>query len=354
MPYSRWTRLWIAISAASLTLGGIVWILKLAVVVATEGRVMYTGAAATFFDLGLVLLLLGSTAVGLRLTADGEAMSRVAGAVLSPIAFVFSFMVLQAVVVGLLDAARAAGLDPGPAYVREEASVLITAVAATAAGAMLLGGIVRRPRGTSGASFFRSSRLGGVSLMIGAVMFSLTKARSYVDPDDSMLGLFMFVGFGLWLVGLAALYARYAPFSGKLGKIGLGISIGGAGLLAVGHPFSFITGPDLFTLIILGALALAIGPLLFGLACWPSLAYGATARPAEVLPHRWRFLPLFTGLAGLAWFGSSGETTFFLFRTLFAAGWLFLGYVLWSDGQRKVQAIEGRAAGETPVLSRRA
>lgn len=27
---------------------GIAWILKLAVVVATEGRVMYTGAAATF------------------------------------------------------------------------------------------------------------------------------------------------------------------------------------------------------------------------------------------------------------------------------------------------------------------
>ncbi len=33
--------------------------------------------------------------------------------------------------------------------------------------------------------------------MIGALMFSLTKARGYVDPDDSMLGFFMFVGFGL-------------------------------------------------------------------------------------------------------------------------------------------------------------
>jgi hypothetical protein len=78
--YSRWTRLWIATSAAFLALGGIVWILKLAVVVATDGRVVYTGAAETFFDLGLVLLLVGSTPMGLRLTANSEAMSRVGGA----------------------------------------------------------------------------------------------------------------------------------------------------------------------------------------------------------------------------------------------------------------------------------
>ncbi len=50
MSYSRWTRLWIATSAAFLALGGIVWILKLAVVVATDGRVVYTGAAETFFS----------------------------------------------------------------------------------------------------------------------------------------------------------------------------------------------------------------------------------------------------------------------------------------------------------------
>ncbi len=56
-------------------------------------------------------------------------------------------------------AARAFGADPVPAYVREEASIFVTAVSATAAGAMLLGGLVRRPRGVSDASLFRAFRL---------------------------------------------------------------------------------------------------------------------------------------------------------------------------------------------------
>ena len=185
--------------------------------------------------------------------------------------------------------------------------------------------------------FSSPGRWGGPALMLGALMFMLTKTRGYVDPDDSMLGLFVFAGFGLWLVGLATLYSRYAPVAGGLGKAGLGISIAGVVLLAVGHPFSFMTGTDLFGLIILGALALAIGPLLLGLACWPTLAYGATARPVEILPRRWRIVPLFTGLAGLAWFGNNDETTFFVFRTLFAAGWLLMGYVLWSDAEVPVK-----------------
>ena len=182
-------------------------------------------------------------------------------------------------------------------------------------------------------SFSSPGRWGGPALMLGALMFMLTKTRGYVDPDDSLLGFFMFAGFALWIVGLAALYARYASVSGGLGKVGIGASIAGILLLAVGHPFSFMTGPDLFGLIILGALALAIGPLLFGLASWPKLLYGPTASRIEVLPGHCRFVPLFTGLAGLAWFFNNGETTFFVFRTLFAAGWLLMGYVLFADAE---------------------
>ena len=137
-------------------------------------------------------------------------------------------------------------------------------------------------------------RWGGPALMLGALMFMLTKTRGYVDPDDSLLDFFMFVGFALWFVGLAALHARYAQVSGRLGKVGLGMSIAGIVLLAA-HPFTFMTGTDLFGLVALGALALTIGALLFGLASWPKLMYGATASPIEVLPGRWRFVPLFTG-----------------------------------------------------------
>jgi hypothetical protein len=169
-------------------------------------------------------------------------------------------------------------------------------------------------------------------------MFSLTKARGYVDPDDSLLGYFMFVGFASWLVGVAALYSRYGPRSGLLGKIGLGTAVVGVVLLAAGHPLAFITrvAPfevDPFMLVVLGGLALILGPLLFGIA---------TVRRA-VLPRYWGVLPLLTGLMGLSWliFGSNdtGELTFsfMFFRTLFAAGWMLLGYVLWSDAREVVE-----------------
>ena len=99
----------------------------------------------------------------------------------------------------------------------------------------------------------------------------------------------------------------------------------GLTLLAVGHPISFMTEIDLFILIILGGLALTIGPLLFGIA----------ALQREVLPRYWRALPLLTGLTGFAWFfftnSEGNRLAFMLLRTLFALGWLLLGYVLWSD-----------------------
>lgn len=177
-------------------------------------------------------------------------------------------------------------------------------------------------------------RSGGLALVLGALMFSLTKARGYVDPDDSLLGVFMAVGFSAWLVGLVALYVRYGPASGPMGKFGLGTAIVGVVLLAVGHPFSFMTETDLFGLIILGGLALTIGPLLFGI---DALRTGA-------LPGRWGILPLLTGLAGFAWFfftNSEGDrVSFMVLRTLFALGWALLGYVLWSDRR----AVVGKAS----------
>ena len=40
---------------------------------------------------------------------------------------------------------------------------------------------------------------------------------------------------------------------------------------------------------------------------------------------------------GVAWIFNNGETTFFVFRTLFAAGWLLMGYVLLSDAEAPVE-----------------
>ena len=105
------------------------------------------------------------------------------------------------------------------------------------------------------------------------------------------------------------------------------MAVVGVVVLAVGHFFSFMTQLDLFVLVAFGALALMLGPLLFGIASLRS----------EAMPRYWGALPLATGLMGFTWlfFGSSdtGELTFtFMFlRTLFAVGWMLTGYVLWSD-----------------------
>jgi hypothetical protein len=169
------------------------------------------------------------------------------------------------------------------------------------------------------------TRWGGMALMLGALMFMLTKTRGYVDPDDSLLGYFMLAGFSLWLLGLAALYVRYGPASGGLGKTGIGMSIVGILLLTVGHRFTFMTEVDLFVLVIMGALALMTGALLFGIA----------ALKMEVLPRPWRAVPLVTGLAGFAWVfftNSEGDRlSFMALRTLFALGWVLMGYVLFQD-----------------------
>jgi hypothetical protein len=49
---SLW-RWWTAVAGTVLVVGGVAWILKLWVIVATDGRVVATGAAGAFFDIGL-------------------------------------------------------------------------------------------------------------------------------------------------------------------------------------------------------------------------------------------------------------------------------------------------------------
>ena len=74
---------WIASAGIALIAGGVAWILKLWVIVATGGRVVATGAAATFLELGLVLLAVGSAGIGVRLMMSQEPSMRIVLAVAS-------------------------------------------------------------------------------------------------------------------------------------------------------------------------------------------------------------------------------------------------------------------------------
>lgn len=88
--FSKWTQI-----AALLLIGGaFAWIIKLTVIVATNGQVINTGAAALFMKLGLLMLGIGSTGIGYRLSLHRSLLLRIAAIILSPVVVFASLLVL--------------------------------------------------------------------------------------------------------------------------------------------------------------------------------------------------------------------------------------------------------------------
>lgn len=111
--------------------GGAAWLAKMTVILATDGRVDSEGAAAVFFVLGAVLLAAGASVVTLRL-ARGRGRAAVTVAILaSPLLFFASFMVLESI-------AKAVVGDAGPAWLSDEAGILLTGLVWLATGAIAL------------------------------------------------------------------------------------------------------------------------------------------------------------------------------------------------------------------------
>jgi hypothetical protein len=150
---------WIAIAGTALIVGGVAWLLKLWVIVATDGWVMYTGAAGAFFDLGLYLLLIGSTGLGLRLTMKEEPAFRIAAVVASPVAFVVSFAVLLGIGYTIVSIGRAVVGNAVPSYLLEEGGIFITAVLWLVIGVTLVLGSVRRSRGVVSSEAGQTARV---------------------------------------------------------------------------------------------------------------------------------------------------------------------------------------------------
>ena len=120
--------------------------MKLWVIVATDGRVVATGAAGAFFDIGLYSLLVGSTGLGVRLTRNQEPALRGVAALGSPVVFVLAFALFSAVGYAVLAVGGVlVGTSP-PGYLLEEAGIFISAVVWLAIGLALLFGSVREPR----------------------------------------------------------------------------------------------------------------------------------------------------------------------------------------------------------------
>jgi hypothetical protein len=114
-----------------LLTGAIFWLAKMSVIVATDGRVDSTGAAAVFYLGGVLLMAVGATAVGLWLTRGRATWLRVFAMVISFVGFFVSFVVLEGV-------AKSAFGDAGPSYMSDEVGILVTAIFWLLAGALLV------------------------------------------------------------------------------------------------------------------------------------------------------------------------------------------------------------------------
>ncbi len=129
---------WIAIAGTALIVGGVAWLLKLWVIVATDGRVVATGAAGAFYELGLYSLMVGSTGVGLRLTMKLETSLRVTLAVVSPLAFFVLFGIFLGIGYALVAIGRLIVGDALPSYLLEEGGIFLSAVVGLVAGIWLV------------------------------------------------------------------------------------------------------------------------------------------------------------------------------------------------------------------------
>ena len=112
------------------TAGGVAWLAKIGVIVATDGRVMTTGAAAWLMRAGLLAWVLAAGATALWLTRRRGLAARVAAVLGSPVAG-------AAVLVSVGTLAAAIGRR-GPAYLHEEFGILVIGALGLAFGAATL------------------------------------------------------------------------------------------------------------------------------------------------------------------------------------------------------------------------
>ena len=112
---------WPVLASGLLAAGGLSWLVKIGVIVATGGRIIDTGPAAVLMTAGIVLLLLGAAGTGAWLVGRRHPALRVLAA-LGGVAT----LVAGSVGLGWIGATLLRGA--GPAYFDEEAGLLVVAL----------------------------------------------------------------------------------------------------------------------------------------------------------------------------------------------------------------------------------
>jgi hypothetical protein len=122
---------WPLYASVLLTTGGLAWVVKIAIIVATNGRVMTTGPAAFLMSAGLVLLPLGAAGVGAWLARRSPVILRALAAVAA-----IAALIACTVALGWIGATLFR--DRGPSYAAEEAGILAAGLLWSLLGATAL------------------------------------------------------------------------------------------------------------------------------------------------------------------------------------------------------------------------
>ena len=137
------TRGWTHAAAWILLVGAVAWIAKIAVIWSNDGRDLDKGAAAWLMRLGIVGLLLGSTAIGLWTARSAGAITRAVAVVLSPVVLAASTFAIGSVATTLLG-------GRGPAWLPEEIGIVAAGLVWLAVALWLLSRVRRAPHGAGG------------------------------------------------------------------------------------------------------------------------------------------------------------------------------------------------------------
>ena len=168
-------------------------------------------------------------------------------------------------------------------------------------------------------------RLGGVAAMLGGAMWVVKGGLIMLggpDPDLFILAQLFFA------LGLLGLHTRLAERGGRLGRIGGFLAYAAVALSMVNAPYSVFfaeRGPQtpfpFNVTYFLASLAIFIGLVFLGIA----------VSRADVLPGRWRTLPLIVGLSALLPVWILAFIHLEVPVVVLGAAWILLGYVLWSE-----------------------
>jgi hypothetical protein len=125
--FSKWTQ----IAGLIMITGAIAWTIKLIIIISTNGGIIDTGAAAFFMTAGLLMLVIGSTGIGLRLTQGRNIFLRALAIILSP-AFMFGSFILFSTITNPLFSGSSIG------YAQEEAPIGFAVIVYLFAGYLLI------------------------------------------------------------------------------------------------------------------------------------------------------------------------------------------------------------------------